>query len=113
MWRYLPRVVDDSVRGWLRDSILAGTAEDVRMRLKGRLADFPYPRGAEQGEFRVAVKASAVDLRYAGEWPAIGSIRADVRSNDSGTAIIFGPAPNNSSLPEAAHTGSVPPSIDT
>ena len=40
--RYLPRVIDDATRRWLRTSLANGAATDVRLKLAGNLAEFPF-----------------------------------------------------------------------
>jgi uncharacterized protein (TIGR02099 family) len=81
--RFIPTVVPDDVRVWLRNALLAGTASDVDFRVKGDLADFPYGDG-KVGEFHVAGKFQGVTLEAAGPamgkpdiWPRIDDIAGD------------------------------------
>jgi uncharacterized protein (TIGR02099 family) len=42
--RYLPVGMPEHVRRWLSGGLMAGTAEDIRLRIQGDLADFPFAR---------------------------------------------------------------------
>ncbi|HET7098332.1 MAG TPA: YhdP family protein [Casimicrobiaceae bacterium] len=75
---YLPRVIDDATRRWLRTSLVAGTAADARLKLAGNLTQFPFANG-NGGQFLVTAKAKGVTLAYADGWPAIEAIDADLR----------------------------------
>ncbi len=78
VYRYVPVTVSDAVREWLRRGLVSGTASDVRLRLSGDLADFPYADG-KKGQFLVTAKAQGVTLDYAEHWPPLTNIDADVR----------------------------------
>jgi len=73
--RYLPRPLPESLRGWLREAILGGRAEQVGFSLEGDLRDFPF-RLPEQGHFRVAGRLNDVTLAFLPEWRAIDQIDA-------------------------------------
>src|SRR5262249_50001286 len=75
---YLPRVIDDATRQWLRYSLAAGTGADARLKLAGNLTQFPFANG-KGGQFLVTAKAKGVTLAYANGWPAIEAIDADLR----------------------------------
>jgi uncharacterized protein (TIGR02099 family) len=75
---YLPRVIDDATRRWLRTSLTAGTGADARLKLAGNLTQFPFANG-KGGQFLVTAKAKGVTLAYADGWPAIEAIDADLR----------------------------------
>ncbi|MBV8603961.1 MAG: TIGR02099 family protein [Pelomonas sp.] len=84
--RYLPLAIADA-RDYVRGAVLAGTAEDVQLRLAGELADFPFdrpvPRGTVRGEFRISTRARDVTLAYvppdpgqAPVWPVFTQVDA-------------------------------------
>lgn len=75
--RYIPLVVGSDTRDWLKTAILAGQSKDVRLRLKGKLADFPFV-GGKPGIFEVAAKVSGATLEYVPGWPKIENIPADL-----------------------------------
>ncbi|MBT0962517.1 YhdP family protein [Denitromonas iodatirespirans] len=77
VWRYMPKVVNQDTRVWLRDSITAGRAHDVRLRLQGDLADFPFREGG--GIFLITGRISRAKLDYAKAWPAIEAIEGGLR----------------------------------
>jgi uncharacterized protein (TIGR02099 family) len=66
---YLPLNTPETLRGWLTGALAGGIAEDVRIRLKGDLAQFPFhpqrPGEKPRGEFTVAGKIVNGKLNYA------------------------------------------------
>jgi uncharacterized protein (TIGR02099 family) len=78
VYRYIPVTVSESVRTWLQRALASGSASDVRLRLRGSLADFPFADG-RNGQFLVTAKAQGVTLDYAEHWPPLTDIDADVR----------------------------------
>lgn len=97
VWRYLPRVVNDDTRTWLRRGIVGGKVPDARLRLKGKLDDFPF-RDGKSGQFLVTTRVFGVRLDYAEGWPSITNIDGEVRFDGPGMRItadrarIFGVA---------------------
>lgn len=75
--RYIPLTVGKSARDWLDAAFLAGQSNDVSLRLKGNLDDFPFPEGRD-GVFQVAAKVTGGALRYAEGWPPIQNIAGDL-----------------------------------
>lgn len=70
---YLPRVVGDDTLTWLRQSLRAGQASNIRIALRGELDRFPFADGAP-GIFRATADARDVTLSFADDWPAITGI---------------------------------------
>ena len=83
---YLPRTISAQTRHWVRDSLLAGTAEEGEVAIKGDLARFPFP-GGRDGKFLMTAKARDVLLDYANGWPVINGIDADVRFEGPGLTV--------------------------
>ena len=77
VWRYMPRVVNDSTRDWLKRSITAAAARDVRLRLEGDLQRFPFSDGS--GTFLITGQFSGGRLDYVSGWPAIEDIEGGLR----------------------------------
>ncbi|HZM35013.1 MAG TPA: YhdP family protein [Burkholderiales bacterium] len=75
--RYLPLVLNETVRDWLIASVRDGQASDVRLRLRGALREFPF-RERGSGEFTVAARVSGGVLRYHPAWPDIEEVEADL-----------------------------------
>jgi uncharacterized protein (TIGR02099 family) len=67
--RYLPMNTPEALRSWLSGAFLGGTAEDVGIKLKGDLAQFPFhpqrPGEKPKGEFSIAGKIENGKLNYA------------------------------------------------
>lgn len=77
VWRYLPFVVNDDTRSWLRAALLGGYASEATLKLKGDLDRFPF-RAGRDGQFQVKVAAHDVTLAYGASWPGITKLRADL-----------------------------------
>ncbi|MPZ43769.1 MAG: TIGR02099 family protein [Betaproteobacteria bacterium] len=73
---YLPLVVGESTREWVRSAVVAGHSQDVKWRLQGNLSDFPFH--GREGTFEVLAKARDGILEYATGWPRIENIAAEI-----------------------------------
>ena len=62
--------LSEPLRDWLTRALVKGQTNDVRLVLKGNLADFPFPDN-RNGQFLVAIKAHDATLDYAEHWPPI------------------------------------------
>jgi len=67
--RFLPLATPEHLRDWLSAALQGGTLNDVRLRLRGDLADFPFradnAQARAKGEFRVAGRLHNAVLEYA------------------------------------------------
>jgi uncharacterized protein (TIGR02099 family) len=61
--RYLPLVMAPQARYYVRDAVQAGTASNVRFKVKGDLWDVPFA-SAGQGEFRISAQVDGATLAY-------------------------------------------------
>lgn len=77
VWRYMPHVVNASARDWIRRGIVAGSAYDGRLVLRGNLRDFPF-RDPSTGKFEVTAKARGAKIDYADGWPVIEDIDGEM-----------------------------------
>ncbi|WP_341916177.1 YhdP family protein [Polaromonas sp. YR568] len=84
--RYLPLILPDTVRHYVRDAVTQGALSDVKFRLKGNLNDMPFadPR---LGEFRVSARVAKTTLAYvprsiqprdASAWPALSELDGEL-----------------------------------
>src|SRR5439155_19745022 len=66
--RYLPLQTPEHLQHWLIGALEDGKSDDVALRLKGDLADFPFhtkaPTDKPSGEFRVIAKINNGKLNY-------------------------------------------------
>ncbi|MDP1680600.1 MAG: YhdP family protein [Burkholderiales bacterium] len=76
-YQYIPRVVGDETYLWLKEAVLKGSSDDVRVKVKGRLDRFPFVDDRE-GIFQITAKVKDVTLRYAPSWPQIEQIQANL-----------------------------------
>ena len=76
---YLPlgALMGDKTRQWLVQSILAGEASDVQVRVQGDLREFPFTDPA-RGQFLVKARVDHGLLNYAEGWPRIEDIDAEL-----------------------------------
>jgi len=85
VWRYLPRVVNRDTHEWVQHAIRRAAVPDARLRLKGKLHDFPYRQG--EGQFLVTIKVADAELAYAPGWPEIQGIYGEVRFEGPGLKV--------------------------
>ena len=83
--RYLP-IIDKFPHEWLNKSVISGELSDVKLRLKGHLATFPF-RNNEHGIFQLSMKATHGVLDYAPGWPKIENISANLLFKGSSMEI--------------------------
>jgi uncharacterized protein (TIGR02099 family) len=76
VYRYVPWLPAPVVE-YLKASIRGGHSNDVRLRLKGDLAKFPFENPGS-GLFQVVAKVTDADLRYADGWPQANGISGDL-----------------------------------
>ena len=75
-YRYIPGL-PESVRNYLKSGVQAGRAYDIRLRLKGDLAHFPFD-DPKQGSFQVVGKVSGADFNYADGWPGLTGVSGEL-----------------------------------
>ncbi len=75
-WRYIPNL-NARARQYLDESILGGRVSDVRLKIKGDLARFPFAE-PKDGTFQVAGKFTGVDYLYAEGWPRVTAAAGDL-----------------------------------
>lgn len=63
--RYLPAIVDDDARRWLRNGVLAGRLTDAPLRLRGDLVHFPFGDQPDSGDFMVGGTVRGAIIDYA------------------------------------------------
>lgn len=86
VWRYMPHVVNEPARFWLRDSLKTGTGSNAKLVLKGDLKHFPF-LDKKTGQFLVTARASDVTLDYASSWPPITGLVGDLRFEGAGMTV--------------------------
>jgi uncharacterized protein (TIGR02099 family) len=76
VYRYIP-FLPGRVADYLKASIQAGRSNDVRLRLKGDPAKFPFEDSGPD-VFQVVAKLIDVDYRYAEGWPRASGVSGDL-----------------------------------
>jgi uncharacterized protein (TIGR02099 family) len=64
LYRYLPKAMEQAGRDYLRSAVLGGTASNVKFRVAGDLAKFPF-YDAKQGEFRISANVANATIAFA------------------------------------------------
>lgn len=93
--RYLPLVLDEGARHYVRDAVLQGQLSDVKFKVKGALDHLPFSNPA-QGDFRVSAKVRNGQLAYvpkalqppgAAPWPALTELNGELVFNRAGLEV--------------------------
>ncbi|MBA3057175.1 MAG: TIGR02099 family protein [Gammaproteobacteria bacterium] len=61
--RYLPSLIGQPVRDYVRDAVTAGTASGVKAKVRGDLSNMPF-RDPKQGDFRISADVQNATLVY-------------------------------------------------
>ena len=85
--QYMPRVIDEEVRDWLRNALVRGSATDARMELVGNLAEFPF-RDGRGGRFLVRAKAHDVLMKYHPDWPQLTDLDGDFAMDNARLSVV-------------------------
>ena len=85
VYRYIP-LLPGEVVDYLKASIRAGRSNDVRLRLKGPLAKFPFD-DPDTGIFQIVAKVTDADFRYAEGWPQASGLSGDLIFEGKGMRI--------------------------
>ena len=93
--RYLPLVLPESARRYVRDAVTLGQLREVKFKVKGDLRKMPFA-DPQQGEFLVTAKASNVQFAYAPSttvgaagknWPALTGLQGELVFNRMGMEV--------------------------
>jgi uncharacterized protein (TIGR02099 family) len=85
VWRYLPQALSEDLRGYVRDAVSQGRLSEVRFKVKGPLASFPFAQGG--GDFQISGKLRNGSytlvpprLQQAGSkpWPTLAQMDAEL-----------------------------------
>ena len=92
IYRYLPLTLSEPVRRYVQESVGAGQLSDVRFKVKGPLARFPF-RQPDEGEFSISAKLRQGQYRYVPNpgsgkpWPALEQLEAELLFSRAGMQI--------------------------
>ena len=87
--RYLPLVLPDQVRHYVRDAVVQGRVSDVKFKVKGRVDHIPFPSQGKE-EFRVSARVHNGQFAYvpkslqpsgAAPWPALTELNGQLVFN--------------------------------
>ena len=95
VYRYLPLVLDEAARHYVRDAVLQGQVSDVKFKVKGPLDHLPFANPA-LGDFRVSARVRNGQLAYvpkalqppgAAPWPALTELNGELVFNRAGLEV--------------------------
>jgi uncharacterized protein (TIGR02099 family) len=75
IWRYFPHIFPN-VHSWLKQGLVAGHSEDVRLHLAGPLHKFPFADKSD-GIFDIKVAVQNASVRLKAGWPLIEGVSGD------------------------------------
>ena len=87
--RYLPLVLADPVRHYVRDAVVQGEVNDVKFLVKGSVDDIPFA-DPSKGDFKISAKVKngtfayvprSIQPKEAAPWPALSNITAELVFN--------------------------------
>ena len=87
--RYLPLVLPDQVRHYVRDAVQRGDLSEVKFKVKGPVDEIPYG-GPGQGDFKISARVKngvfayvpkSVQSAGAVPWPALGDLQGELVFN--------------------------------
>ena len=71
---YYPSTISKDTVAWLDKSIISGHADDVNIKLKGDIKDYPFPDG-QKGTFKVTANVKDTVIDYTDGWPKIEGVQ--------------------------------------
>ncbi len=77
VWRYLPTLVPERDREWLRSALVGGSITSGHAVLRGPLKQFPFDR--REGEFKAALSVTGGGLEYSSHWPSLEELEASLQ----------------------------------
>src|SRR6266853_1734071 len=86
IYRYVP-LLPGPVVEYLKASIRGGHSNDVKLRLKGELAKFPFDEPGS-GIFQIVAKVTDADFRYTEGWPQASGLSGDLIFEGKSMRII-------------------------
>lgn len=105
--RYLPLVLPDRVRHYVRDAVVQGDVSDVKFRVRGPVDEIPFSNPA-RGEFKVTAKVKNGTFVYvpasaqgkdAQPWPGLADVHGELVFNRASLEV------NNAAAKVAAFSG--------
>ena len=93
--RYLPLVLPERVRHYVRDAVTQGEISDVKFKVKGPVNELPFSN-PEHGEFRISAKIKngvfayvpkTIQSRDALPWPILNDVKGELVFNRAALEI--------------------------
>lgn len=90
---YYPMSLGETTLQWLDTAILAGKANDIQLKVKGNLDDFPYVDKQNKpdpslGAFKVTARINDARLQYGKDWPMLEKLGLDMRFEGNSMELV-------------------------
>ena len=95
VYRYLPAVLTQSVRDYVRNAVVQGSVKEAKFTVKGDLFDMPF-KDPKLGEFRIAAQLADVHFAYVPPttkpadslpWPPLTQVNAELVFDRASMAV--------------------------
>ncbi len=93
--RYLPLVLPEQSRHYVRDAVLRGDLSELKFKVKGAVDDIPYT-GPAQGDFKISTRVKNGTLAYvppslqpvgSAPWPALTDLSGELVFNNAALQV--------------------------
>lgn len=93
--RYLPQVLPEEVRHYVRDAVLRGDLSEVKFKVKGPVDEIPFSNPA-QGDFKIALQVKNGVFAYVPKsvqpagalpWPALTNLQGELVFNRAALSV--------------------------
>ena len=93
--RYLPLVLPEQSRHYVRDAVLRGDLSELKFKVKGAVDDIPYT-GPAQGDFKISTRVKNGTLAYvppslqpvgSAPWPALTDLNGELVFNHAALQV--------------------------
>ena len=95
VYRYLPLVLPEQSRHYVRDAVLRGDLSELKFKVKGAVDDIPYT-GPAQGDFKISTRVKNGALAYvppslqpvgSAPWPALTDLSGELVFNNAALQV--------------------------
>lgn len=80
---YYPHSLNEHAKNWLDKAIVSGKIDDIQVKIKGNLKDFPFidkqnKPNPKLGTFKVTARLDDSQLKFGNDWPQIDNLGLDL-----------------------------------
>jgi uncharacterized protein (TIGR02099 family) len=87
--KYVPQqILSDDFREWSKGAFLQGVVDKGTLKLKGDLAQFPFHKQDQQGEFKFDLDTQGMELHFGEGWPNLKNVNAVIHGDEHKLTIM-------------------------